>query len=93
MISFSTNKNNTDDWIKVTVTGRAGKATGRNKNWYNIREDVSEEQKSINLDEVQWELITANATVNLVSEQEQSCAETTVNKSSRIIEIEAVQHT
>ena len=93
MISFSTNKNNTDDWIKVTVTERAGKATGRNKNWYNIREDVSEEQKSINLDEVQWELITANATVNLVSEQEQSCAETTVNKSSRIIEIEAVQHT
>ena len=29
--------NNTNDWIKATVTGRAGKATGRNKNWYNIR--------------------------------------------------------
>ena len=56
--------NNTDDWIKATVTGRAGKATGRNKNWYNIREDASEERKSINLDEVQWEFITANAIVN-----------------------------
>ena len=40
--------NNTDNWIKVTVTGRAGKATGRNKNWCNIREDASEERKSIN---------------------------------------------
>ena len=61
--------NNTDDQIKATVTRRAGKATGRNKNWYNIREDASEERKSINLDEVQWELITANATVNLFSDE------------------------
>ena len=36
--------------------------------------------KSTNMDEVQWELITANATVNLVSERKQSCAETTVAK-------------
>ena len=70
----------TDDWIKATVTGRAGKATGRNKNCYNIKENANKERKSINLDEVQWELIIANATVNLVSEREQSCAETTEAK-------------
>ena len=79
--------NNTDDWIKATVTGRAGKATGRNRNWYNIREDASEERKSINLDEVQWELTTANATVNLVSEREQSCAETTVAKVREVLKL------
>ena len=39
--------NNTDDWIKATVTGRAGKPTGRKKkNWYNIREDAIEETLS-----------------------------------------------
>ena len=47
--------NNTGDWIKDTVTGRAGKETGRSKNGYTTREDASEERKSINLDEVQWE--------------------------------------
>ena len=46
---------NANDWIKATVIGRAGEATGRNKNWYNIREDSSEETKSVNLDEVEWE--------------------------------------
>ena len=79
--------NNTDDWIKATVTGRAGKATGRNKNWYNIREDASEERKNTNLDEVQWELLTANATVNLVSERELSCTETTVAKIAELLEL------
>ena len=79
--------NNNDGWIKATVTGRAGKATGRNKIWYNTREDASEERKSINLDEVQWELITANATVNLVSEREQSCAETSVAKVAELLKL------
>ena len=58
-----------------------------NKNWYNIREDASEERKSINLDEVQWELITATATVNFVSEREQSCAETSVAKKAELFKL------
>ena len=30
---------NSDEWIKATATGRAGKATGKNKYWYNIKKD------------------------------------------------------
>ena len=67
---------NANDWIKATVIGRAGKATGRNKNWYNIREDSSEETKSVNLDEVEWESINDQASINLVSKQEQGCTGT-----------------
>ena len=52
------------------------KATGRNKNWYNIREDSSEETKSVNLDEVEWESINDQASINLVSKQEQGCTGT-----------------
>ena len=58
---------NSDNWIRATVIGRAGKATGRNKNWYNILEDISQEKKSINLDQVGWELVTdeVNASIAL----------------------------
>ena len=80
---------NTDEWIKATVTGRAGKATGKNKNWYNIKEDVSEERKSINLDEVEWEQITENANVNLVLKQDNACSEDTAAK---LAELEKLKH-
>ena len=79
---------NTDEWIRATVTGRAGKATGKNKNWYNIKEDVSEERKSINLDEVEWEQITDNANVNLVLKQYNACSEDT----AKLAELEKLKH-
>ena len=62
------------------MTGRAGKAKGRNKNWYNIREASSEEQKSMNLDAVDWELMNDQQIVNLVMKQEQASGETTEAK-------------
>ena len=49
-----------DGWIHAKVLGRAGKATGRNKHWYNIVEDISKEKKSIDLDKVKWEYLTDN---------------------------------
>ena len=61
---------NSDEWIKATVTGRAGKATGKNKYWYNIKEDLSEEKKSINLEQVDWELLNGVANVNIVQKNE-----------------------
>ena len=54
---------NYDEWIKATVTGRAGKATGKNKYLYNIKEDLSEEMKSINLEQVVWEILNGVANV------------------------------
>lgn len=39
--------------IKATVLGRAEKATGRNKGWYNIQEEISKnEKKSVNFDQI-----------------------------------------
>ena len=61
---------NSDEWIKATVTGRAGKAAGKNKYWYNIKEDLSEEKKSINLEQVDWEMLNGVANVNLVQKSE-----------------------
>ena len=30
-----------DEWISASVLGRAGKATGGNKTWYNVKDHVS----------------------------------------------------
>ena len=30
--------NNSNEWIQATVLGRAGKVTGKNKNWYSVQE-------------------------------------------------------
>ncbi|MCG7877702.1 MAG: hypothetical protein N0C90_15395, partial [Candidatus Thiodiazotropha endolucinida] len=57
---------NTDVWIKAKILGRAGKATGKNKYWYNIQEDASQEKKSINLEQIEWELINDDEVVNVV---------------------------
>lgn len=71
---------NNNSWIKATVLGRAGKATGKNKNWYNIQEDVSREKKSINLNNVQWELITDDVNINKILKQDSGDSEVTTAK-------------
>ena len=43
-----------NEWVTGTITGRAGKAPGKNKTWYNIR-DESNEERSIDLGRVEWE--------------------------------------
>ena len=60
---------NTDEWIKATVLGRAGKATGKNKHSFSIQEKASKEKKSVNLEQIQLELINNDETVNLVTRQ------------------------
>ena len=50
MIKYKLN----NEWVTGTITGRAGKATGKNKTWYNIR-DESNEERSIDLGRVEWE--------------------------------------
>ena len=37
---------------------RAGKATGKYKDWYNIQDDGSNEQKSIDMRQYIWEKVT-----------------------------------
>ena len=80
---------NTDEWIKATVTGRAGKTTGKNKYWYNIKEDLSEEKKSINLEQVDWELLNGVANVNIVQKNECRINEIT---EAKLTELEKLCH-
>ncbi|CAG2239162.1 unnamed protein product [Mytilus edulis] len=46
-----------DEWISATVLGRAGKATGGNKSWYNVKDHVSDEQKSVDLGNLEWNIL------------------------------------
>ena len=45
-----------NEWITGIIISRAGKATGKYKNWYNIKND-SNEGKSIDLGSLEWEMI------------------------------------
>ena len=53
-----------EEWINVTVVGRAGKATGGNKSWYNIKHSNGKQQ-SIDLEKHQWKKIDSED-VNMV---------------------------
>jgi len=55
-----------DIWVQAKVLGRAGKGTGKNKHWYNIQENASGEKKSINLEQVQWQIINEDVNVNAI---------------------------
>lgn len=48
--------NTSDDWSNAVITGRAGKATGKYNNWYNIKTDNGDELY-IDLQEVEWRKI------------------------------------
>ena len=75
---------NTEEWITATVVGRPGKATGKNKHWYTIQEEISKEKKSVNLDQVQWELIIDEANINLVQKQNSGIKDTTAAKLAEV---------
>ena len=47
----------TEEWIDATVLGRAGKNTGRNKNWFNVENRGSGEQKSLDLAIIEWKTL------------------------------------
>ena len=46
-----------DEWHQATITGRSGKATGKNKNWFNIRRDDGTKDHSVNLENTPYELV------------------------------------
>ena len=58
--------NNLSEWIKSTVLGRAGKVTGKNKNWYNVQETESEKQKSVDLGQLQWKKLKRIMTLKML---------------------------
>ena len=52
-----------NQWNTATIMSRAGKASGRNKHWFNVR-DTSGTEKSVDLSRCQWEY--SEEDVNLV---------------------------
>ena len=49
---------NDDEWVNARVIGRAGKVTGKYKDWYNVQDDGSNEQKSIDVSQYIWKKVT-----------------------------------
>ena len=47
-----------EEWVTVRITGRAGKATGKYKNWCNVQDNESNEQRSIDLGQFIWKKMT-----------------------------------
>ena len=49
---------NDDEWVNARVKGIAGKVTGKYKDWYNVQDDGSNEQKSIDVSQYIWKKVT-----------------------------------
>jgi transposase InsO family protein len=54
-----------NDWIHATVLSKAGKASGRYKHWFNIR-DSDGTEKSLDFGQCLWENVHTEESVNLV---------------------------
>lgn len=50
-------KDTEGNWIEATITGR-GKCTGKYKNWFNIHRKDGREDHSVNLDVVEYEMLS-----------------------------------
>ena len=54
-----------DEWVTSTIMSRAGKATGKYKTWYNVKDSNNEEQ-SIDLGNIEWEKVP-DTEINIAS--------------------------
>lgn len=72
-----------ENWIKATILGRAGKASGNNRNWYNVKDVESEEQKSIDLSRLPWERISDEC-VNSTTCENTSCDNISLAKQNEL---------
>ena len=57
--------NDDDQWKEVMILCRGGKTTGKYKNWFNIKDSITDEVNGLNLDEVaEWQIVKIAAEVN-----------------------------
>ena len=54
-----------NEWVIGTVTSRAGKATGKYRTWYNVR-DENLEERSVDLGQIEWEKVPESE-INITS--------------------------
>ena len=45
-----------EEWITVTILGRAGKTTGTNKTWFNVQDHTAASEKSLDLKTIGWKI-------------------------------------
>jgi hypothetical protein len=57
-----------DEWKSAVVVSRAGKATGRYKNWYNIHLQATGQDFSVDLGEVSWQSVVDEPVREIESE-------------------------
>lgn len=51
----------TNEWVEATIISKAGKTTGKNKNWYNIEKHSDDHERlSVNLEKLEWENLGSN---------------------------------
>lgn len=81
-----------ENWIKATFLGRAGKASGNNRNWYNVKDVESEEQKSIDLSRLPWERISDEC-VNSTTCGNTSCDNISLAKQNELRSSKTLTHT
>lgn len=72
-----------ENWMKATILGRASKASGNNRNWYNVKDFESEEQKSKDLGRLPWERIS-NECVNSTTCENTSCDNISLAKQNEL---------
>ena len=66
-----------EDWVVAVVTGRGGKATGKNKYYFNIHNIDNGGELGIHLDKAEFQLLTESVSVQGLNEQ--SCGENNDN--------------
>ncbi len=61
-----------EDWRVSTIISRGGKANGRNRAWFNVRDENTQEIKSINFDTgvTAWEILDTTANSESVADRE-----------------------
>ena len=47
----------TEEWLAATILGKAGKNTGKNRDWYNIQDHINGSQKSLDFGKVEWKTL------------------------------------
>ena len=66
-----------ENWVVAVVTGRGGKATGKNKYYFNIRNIDNGRELGIHLDKAEFQVLTESVSGQGLNEQ--SCGENNDN--------------
>lgn len=85
-----------DKSVKYVVLGPAGKAIGKNKNWYNVEDMASSEQCSVNFGEVNFEIVGSLDEVYLammprVLDQEDACYKAKADELEKLRDFETYE--